>query len=85
MIHSPHDKPEVAAARQTYQSGGMSITVTGPKASPVGFVALFPAADDATTPFPYFATAPVSPSNLMMALVFIGPDRQIYWAHRLLG
>lgn len=59
---------------KTYMSGGASITVPEPKASPVGFVALFPAVREATTEFPYYyyyATAPVSPSNLMMALVFI--------------
>jgi hypothetical protein len=69
---------------QTFMSAGNSVSVFT-EASPVGFVALFPAADKAPGQRPVYATAPVSRSDLLLALVYIGSDRQVYWAQRLLG
>ena len=31
------------------------------------------------------ATAPVTMSDLLLGLVFVGPDRQVFWAQRLVG
>ncbi|ADL48503.1 hypothetical protein Micau_4995 [Micromonospora aurantiaca ATCC 27029] len=31
------------------------------------------------------ATAPVQMSDLLLALVYMGPDGQVYWAQRLQG
>jgi len=59
--------------------------------APIIFVALFPSAgspDDrasARASPAVYARAPVTLSELMVALVYIGADRQVYWAERLYG
>ncbi len=53
-------------------------------ASPVTFVALFPYVEE-PDPETLMATAPVQMSDLLLALVYMGPDGQVYWAQRLQG
>ena len=64
---------------------GSVVYVTDAEASPVTLVALFPAVT-ADMPRPdHVATAPVAVSDLLLALAFVGPHGQIYWAQRLVG
>ncbi|WP_155372805.1 hypothetical protein [Catellatospora vulcania] len=53
----------------------------------VTFVALFIPATSwpSERAHKYWATAPVKPSDLLVALVYIGDDDQIYWAQKLYG
>jgi hypothetical protein len=46
------------------------------------FVAVFPNADPSAG---LHATAPVDLSRLLMGLVFVGDDSQVYWSRRLYG
>lgn len=66
-------------------STGNAIYVDGADASPVTFVALFPAVGEPMSPKHAVATAPVSIPDLLVALICIGADRQVYWAQRLHG
>ncbi|MFC7758962.1 hypothetical protein ACFQY4_13935 [Catellatospora bangladeshensis] len=59
--------------------------MTSPAGGPITFVATFPAQRRETPQPPTYATAPVNRDDLLVALVFIGPDRQVYWAQRLFG
>lgn len=73
----------IANGDGSYTSAGVSVSVHT-ESSPAVLVAHFPAAEQASVPR-LFATAPIGKSDLLVALVFIGPDRQIYWAQRLYG
>lgn len=53
-------------------SGGLGVSSDAP--GPVEFVALIPR-----------SIAPVSASDLTVSLVFLGSNRHLYWAQRLLG
>jgi hypothetical protein len=68
-----------------WQNGGSSLSVAAADATPLTFVALFPAGERLHQPEQAFATAPIAISDLMVALISMGPDGQFYWAHRLLG
>lgn len=48
------------------------------------FVALFPHLEGHRREFP-IATAPVTLPDLLLALVYLGPDDQVFWAQRLQG
>ncbi|MEV4847246.1 hypothetical protein AB0K20_28995 [Micromonospora matsumotoense] len=67
-----------------YQSNGHRLHVTDEKASPLTFVALFPYIEEPDPELPV-ATAPVAMSDLLLALAYLGPDGQVYWAQRLQG
>ncbi|MGC5052404.1 hypothetical protein ACLQ2S_13215 [Micromonospora sp. DT48] len=67
-----------------YRSNGNRLHVADGKASPLTFVALFPYVDEPDPELP-MATAPVAMSDLLLALVYLGPDGQVYWAQRLQG
>ncbi|MEO3822012.1 hypothetical protein [Plantactinospora sp. B24E8] len=67
-----------------WTTSGTSIHVTTPDATPVTFVGIFPDARRQPAE-PLIATAPVAVSDLLVAFVYMGPDGQLYWAHRLLG
>ena len=67
-----------------WYSSGDAVYVYDLGASPVTLVALFPA----LTPLPaelQRATAPVAVSDLLLAMVYVGQDDQIFWAQRLVG
>lgn len=69
----------------SWRDNGDSLSVSDEAASPVTFVALFPVAPEHSPPGGLgWATAPVAVSDLLVAMVHIGPDRQVYWAQRLL-
>ncbi|GAA4572144.1 hypothetical protein GCM10023176_34430 [Micromonospora coerulea] len=60
------------------------VAVFDEDASPLTFVARFPDVEEPDQE-PKIATAPVAISDLLLALVYIGPDEQVYWAQRLEG
>ncbi|MFY1698076.1 hypothetical protein [Solwaraspora sp. WMMA2101] len=67
-----------------YTSGNV-VTVTSVDATPVTYsFVLHPAHPDNPAEFAV-ASAPAAVDDLMVALISIGPDRQIYWAERLLN
>jgi hypothetical protein len=67
-----------------WRSNGSGLHVSDEKASPLTFVALFPYLEE-PDPQLTIATAPVAMSDLLLALVYMGPDGQVYWARRLQG
>ncbi|MEU7679231.1 hypothetical protein AB0C42_30970 [Micromonospora taraxaci] len=67
-----------------WRSNGNRLAVYDETASPLTFVALFPYVADAARK-PTVATAPVGMSDLLLALVYLGPNGQVYWAQRLQG
>ncbi|WP_326551789.1 hypothetical protein [Micromonospora sp. NBC_01813] len=68
----------------SYTSGSVVI-VTSVDAAPVTYsFVLYPARPE-TSPEFAVASAPAAVDDLMVALISIGPDRQIYWAERLLN
>ncbi|MEV4628272.1 hypothetical protein AB0J90_18555 [Micromonospora sp. NPDC049523] len=69
----------------TWWDAGSSMYVAAADATPLTFVALFPAAKPLDQPEVAIATAPVAISDLLVALISMGPDGQLYWAQRLLG
>lgn len=64
---------------------GHVVYVTEAEASPVTLVALFPPVTNQMPAPPRVATAPVAVSDLLLAMAFVGPDNQVYWAQRLTG
>ncbi|MFI6128248.1 hypothetical protein [Micromonospora sp. NPDC051141] len=67
-----------------WYSGGSRLAIGDADASPVTFVALFPHLETHQREFP-MATAPVTLPDLLLALVYLGPDDQVFWAQRLQG
>ena len=49
------------------------------------FQTVFNTADQRTSPELQVATAPVAVEDLLVALISVGPDGQVYWAHKLQG
>ncbi|WP_144118421.1 hypothetical protein [Catellatospora sichuanensis] len=66
----------------TWRSNGYTLA-TAPAAGSVKFLAHFPQikAEERRS----VASAPIAQSDIVIALVFIGSDRQVYWAARLYG
>lgn len=64
---------------------GTSLSVHDENASPLTFAGLFVAPDGASPEPLAPALAPVDISDLLVAMVYIGPDREVYWAERLIG
>ncbi|MEV4761147.1 hypothetical protein AB0J89_00775 [Micromonospora chokoriensis] len=75
---------DVKVGDNEWRSNGNRLGVYDETASPLTFVALFPYVADAARK-PTVATAPVGMSDLLLALVYLGPDGQVYWAQRLQG
>lgn len=81
---------DTRAANGSYLSSSEAVQVYKDE-GPITFVALFPAVgspDDRSSSRAspaVFARAPVTLPELLVALVYVGPDRQIYWAERLFG
>ncbi|MCZ7437698.1 hypothetical protein O7598_14925 [Micromonospora sp. WMMC241] len=75
---------DVRVGEHDWRNGGSRLAIGDARASPVTFVALFPRLGRQRQEFP-IATAPVTLPDLLLALVYLGPDDQIYWAQRLQG
>ncbi|AYF32283.1 hypothetical protein CSH63_33555 [Micromonospora tulbaghiae] len=69
----------------TWWSYGSRLAVSDGNASPLTFVALFPHVEGLLRAAVHVPTAPVAISDLLLALVHMGPDGQVYWAQRLQG
>ncbi|MBG0569304.1 hypothetical protein [Actinoplanes aureus] len=69
----------------SYWTSGSAIFVESVNASPVTFQTVFHQARPETPPEHRVATAPVSVEDMLVALISVGPDGQVYWAHRLLN
>ncbi|MFC3502040.1 hypothetical protein ACFOOK_13865 [Micromonospora krabiensis] len=67
-----------------WRSNGNRLHVADETAAPLAFVALFPYLEE-PHPEASMATAPVALSDLLLAMVYLGPDGQVYWAQRLQG
>ncbi|MCM0673737.1 hypothetical protein NCC78_03300 [Micromonospora phytophila] len=65
------------------RTNGNRLGVTDENASPLTFVARFPYPENPGRET--IATAPVAMSDLLLSLVYMGPDGQVYWAQRLQG
>ncbi|WP_285558879.1 hypothetical protein [Actinoplanes regularis] len=68
----------------SYWSSGSAVFVDSVDASPVTFQTVLRAADPETPPGQMVATAPAAVEDLLVALICVGPDGQMYWAQRLL-
>ncbi|MET7805990.1 hypothetical protein [Micromonospora chersina] len=69
----------------TWWSYGSRLAVSDGNASPLTFVAPFPYLEGPQRAAAKAATAPVAMSDLLLALVYMGPEGQVYWAQRLQG
>ncbi|MEU8265185.1 hypothetical protein AB0C02_31830 [Micromonospora sp. NPDC048999] len=68
----------------SFWSSGSAIFVYSADASPVTFQTVLHAARPGTPPEQMVATAPAAVEDLLIALISVGPDGQVYWAQRLL-
>ncbi|WKU01804.1 hypothetical protein Q2K19_15650 [Micromonospora soli] len=66
-------------------SEGNVIWAHDQEASPLTFVARFPPTRNPQLPETALTTEPIAVSDLLLAVVCVGSDNQIYWAHRLQG
>ena len=69
----------------SYWAAGSAIFVESVDASPVTFQTVFRAVRPETPPTHRVVTAPVAVEDLLVALIGVGPEGQVYWAHRLLN
>ena len=69
----------------SFWTAGAAITVSSVDASPVTFVIVLHPAKPDTSPEYAGAEAPAAVSDLLVALINVGPDGQVYWAQRLLN
>ncbi|WIM93234.1 hypothetical protein ACTOB_005207 [Actinoplanes oblitus] len=66
-------------------SSGSAIYVDSVDASPVTFQFVLRSARPGTPPEQMVATGPAEVEDLLVALISVGPDGQVYWAQRLLN
>ncbi|MDX6240242.1 MAG: hypothetical protein QOG10_5062 [Kribbellaceae bacterium] len=69
----------------SFWTTGSAVTVSSVDASPVTFAIVLRPARPGTPPEQAVATAPAAASDLLVALINVGPDGQVYWAQRLLN
>ncbi|RSM72301.1 hypothetical protein DMB66_06885 [Actinoplanes sp. ATCC 53533] len=69
----------------SFWTAGNAITVSSVAASPVTFVMVLHPMRPETPPEQAVATAPAAVSDLLVALINVGSDGQVYWAQRLLN
>ncbi|MFI7604851.1 hypothetical protein ACIBTV_06990 [Micromonospora sp. NPDC049366] len=69
----------------TWWSHGSRLAVSDAEASPLTFVAQIPYVKRPGLAAARTATAPIALSDLLLALAYLGPDGQVYWAQRLQG
>ncbi|WP_174527217.1 hypothetical protein [Micromonospora maritima] len=75
---------DIRVGEHEWLSVGSRLAIGDVGASPVTFVALFPHLEKNQRDVP-IASAPVTLPDLLLALVYMGPDGQVYWASRLQG
>jgi hypothetical protein len=75
---------DVRVDADAWRSAGITASIP-PAAAQVTFIAAFPRLEHDDPEIRFIASAPVELSDLLVALVFIGPDDQLYWAARLYG
>jgi hypothetical protein len=68
----------------SYWSSGSAVFVDSVDASPVTFQVVLRPAVEGTPPESMVATAPAAVADLLVALICVGPNGQVYWAQRLL-
>jgi hypothetical protein len=79
---------EGAGAREidgTYWSAGSVVFVSSADASPVTFQTVLHRSREGTPATQAVATAPLAAEDMLVALICVGPDGQVYWAQRLLN
>ena len=69
----------------SWSDAGSAIYVSAADATPLTFVAVFPYVEKPLPPEQAVVTAPIATPDLLVALVSVGPDEQVYWAQRLVG
>ena len=69
----------------SYSSSGSAVFVTAVEASPVTFQTVLHPAHPETSAENVGPTAPATAADLMIALISVGPESQVYWAQRLLN
>jgi len=69
----------------SYRSSGSAVFVSAVTASPVTFEFVLRPARPATSAETAVPTAPANVADLLVALISVGPDGQVYWAERLLN
>jgi hypothetical protein len=69
----------------SFWSAGNAIAVSSIDASPVTFAIVLHPARPETPPEQMIASAPAAVTDLLVALINVGPDGQVYWAQRLLN
>ncbi|MEV0426174.1 hypothetical protein [Micromonospora sp. NPDC050495] len=79
-----HGAGDVRVGENEWRSNGNRLYVSDEKASPLTFVALFPYVAEPDPELPV-VSAPVALADLLLALAYLGPDGQVYWAQRLQG
>ncbi|WP_426507320.1 hypothetical protein ACPPVO_54105 [Dactylosporangium sp. McL0621] len=68
----------------SFSNPGCAVSVRSVDASPVTFQTVLRPARPGTPPEHMVATAPAAVEDLLIALISVGPDGQVYWAQRLL-
>lgn len=69
----------------SYGNPGSAISVSAVSASPVTFQFVLRPVRPGTSPEHAVPTAPATTADLLIALISVGPDGQVYWADRLLN
>lgn len=69
----------------SFWTAGTAVTVSSVDASPVTFVIVLHPARPETPPERVVAAAPAAVGDLLVALINVGSDGQVYWAQRLLN
>lgn len=69
----------------SYWTSGTAVFVSAVNASPVTFQVVLHPARPQTSLENAVPTAPASVADLLIALISVGPDGQVYWAERLLN
>ncbi|KKK05314.1 hypothetical protein LQ51_14790 [Micromonospora sp. HK10] len=75
---------DVRVGQNEWRSNGNRLHVSDERVAPLTFVALFPHMAEPEPELPV-ASAPVALADLLLALAYLGPDGQVYWAQRLQG
>jgi hypothetical protein len=68
----------------SFSNPGCALSVGSIDASPVTFQTVLRPARPGTPPEHMVLSAPAAVQDLLIALISVGPDNQVYWAQRLL-
>ncbi|GGN85930.1 hypothetical protein GCM10010112_66900 [Actinoplanes lobatus] len=69
----------------SFWTSGVVVNVSSLDASPVTFQTVLRAGNPETPAESMIATAPVAVKDMLVALICVGPEGQVYWAQRLLN